>query len=234
MSDRLSDAELLSAWDIGSVRGPIDRALLLLWTAGDREDDLASLALVERDRRLLRLRAASFGDAIDCLAACPSCGASVEMIVSARALATALPEPSVAELCIGPHRIVLRPLDSADLAAAGNCADLADAETLLFESSVAGTLSDLGTEERRRLEDAIGAQTEAAELALTMECPDCGKAWTEVLDVARFVWEEFEAAALRLMAEVAELARAFHWSEFEVLALGPRRRRAYLTLARST
>jgi hypothetical protein len=36
------------------------------------------------------------------------------------------------------------------------------------------------------------------------------------------------------MADVAELARAFHWSEAEVLALGPRRRRAYLALARAT
>jgi hypothetical protein len=234
MHDRLTDAELLMAWDIGSARGLIDRALLVLWAAGDREGDLAALPLAERDRRLLRLRATSFGDAMDCLAACPSCGASVEMKASAGALATALPEPTATELRIGPHRIALRPLDSADLAAAAGCVDVGSAERLLFERSVAGTLPDLSTEERRRLDDAMAAQTEAAELALTMECPDCGKAWTEVLDVARFVWEEIEAAALRLMAEVAELARAFHWSEVEVLALGPRRRRAYLTLARST
>ncbi len=234
MHYRLSDAELLSAWDTGSVRGPIDRVILLLWTAGDREGDLAALPLVERDRRLLWLRATSFGDAMDCLAACPSCGASVEMTVSAGALASALPEPTAPELCIGPHRIALRPLDSADLAAAGNCADLADAETILFERSVAGKLPELGTEERRQLDDAVAAETEAAELALAMECPDCGNAWTEVLDVARFVWEEIEAAALLLMAEVAELAHAFHWSEAEVLGLGPRRRRAYLALARGT
>jgi hypothetical protein len=234
MPDRLSDAELLAAWDIGSARGPIDRALLLLWAAGDREGDLASIPLAARDRRLLRLRAASFGDRMDCLADCPACGASVEGTTSAEALAAALPEATATEVHVGPHRIALRPLDSADLAAAARCTDVGDAEALLLERSLAGTPPDLGPEERRRLADAIAARAEAAELALAMECPDCGNAWTEVLDVARFVWEEIEAAALRLMAEVAELARVFHWSEAEVLALGPRRRRAYLALARGT
>jgi hypothetical protein len=234
MHDRLSDAELLAVWDIGSARAPIDRALLLLWAAGDREGDLASIPLAERDRRLLRLRAASFGDRMDCLAACPSCEASVEVTTSAEELAAALPEASAAELRIGPHHVALRSLDSADLAAAGSCADLAEAEALLFERSLAGTLPDLGPMERRRLAEAVAARVEAAELALAMECPVCGNAWTEVLDVARFVWEEIEAAAQRLMAEIAELARAFHWSEAEVLALGLRRRRAYLALVRAT
>jgi hypothetical protein len=234
MHDRLTDAELLAAWDLGSARGPIDRALLLLWAAGEREDDLAAISLAERDRRLLRLRAAGFGDRMDCLAACPTCGTGVELTTSAEALAAALPESKAREFRVGVHRIDLRPLDSRDLAAVAGCADRAEAETMLFERSLASPLPDLGPAERRRLDEAVAAQAEAAELALAMDCPDCGNAWTEVLDVARFVWEEFEAAALRLMADVAELARAFHWSEAEVLALGPRRRRAYLALARAT
>jgi hypothetical protein len=135
MPDRLSDAELLVAWDIGSARGPIDRALLLLWAAGDRERDLATIPLAERDRDLLRLRAASFGDRMDCLAACPSCGTGVEVATSAEALAAALPEATATELRIGPHRIALSPLDSADLAAAAGCTAVADAEALLFERS---------------------------------------------------------------------------------------------------
>ncbi len=234
MHARFTDTDLLAIWDLGSDRGPIDRALLLLWTVGDREDDLAAIPLAERDRRLLRFRAASFGDRMDCLAACPACGANVEVTTSAETLAAALPETATTEFRIGPHRIDLRPLDSADLAAVAGCSDLGEAEALLFERSLAAPIPGLLPEERRRLDDAVAAKAEAAELALAMECPDCGNAWTEFLDVARFVWEEIEAAALRLMTEVAELARAFHWSEAEVLALGPRRRRAYLALARAT
>jgi hypothetical protein len=45
-----------------------------------------------------------------------------------------------------------------------------------------------------------------------------------------FVWAELEAQAHRLLHEIDVLARAYGWSEPEVLALGERRRAAYVSL----
>ena len=72
----------------------------------------------------------------------------------------------------------------------------------------------------------------AAETRLSLDCAACGSSWTEFLDVAAFVWAEFEAAARRLLIDVADLARAFGWSEQEILNLSEIRRGAYLALAR--
>ena len=63
-------------------------------------------------------------------------------------------------------------------------------------------------------------------------CPACGAAYVADLDVAGFVWAELRASAQRLLGEVDTLARAYGWTEPDVLALGERRRAAYLELAR--
>jgi hypothetical protein len=71
-----------------------------------------------------------------------------------------------------------------------------------------------------------------AEVLVDHSCSACGGAFTADLDVGSFVWAELQARARRLMKEVDLLARAYGWTETEVLALSERRRAAYLELAR--
>jgi hypothetical protein len=78
----------------------------------------------------------------------------------------------------------------------------------------------------------IEAREAAGVLDLDLACAACGTRWRETLDVAAAVWAEIAAASWRLMAEIADLAAAFGWSEQAILALSPARRRAYLALAR--
>ena len=66
-----------------------------------------------------------------------------------------------------------------------------------------------------------------------MTCTACGETWSDVLDAAAYLWAEIEAAAHRLLGEVAEIAKALGWSEQEILAMSTSRRRAYLQIARS-
>ena len=59
-------------------------------------------------------------------------------------------------------------------------------------------------------------------------CPTCGAVSQPVLDPAALVWREFAALARRLEDEVHVLARAYGWSEPEILALSEQRRRRYV------
>ncbi len=130
----------------------------------------------------------------------------------------------------------VRPLTSRDLAAAAACADAASARRLLAHRAVTGldgpAASDAGLADGEL--DAIAAQLEAidplADLALDLDCPDCGAAWEAAVDVAQYVWLEIEAEALRLVREVHAIAAAYGWRETEILAMSPLRRRAYLEL----
>ena len=57
------------------------------------------------------------------------------------------------------------------------------------------------------------------------------KIWLESLDIGSFVWHELTAWAQRAMDDVHVLARAYGWSESEVLALSAWRRQRYVELA---
>jgi hypothetical protein len=49
-------------------------------------------------------------------------------------------------------------------------------------------------------------------------------------DAGSLLWEEIDARARALLAEVHQLAAAYGWSEGQILALSDRRRAVYLDL----
>lgn len=226
MKEHLTSAGILSAWEAGAGRRPLDRAIALLWAAG--ENDPAALPLAERDRALLRLRAATFGPGFTARATCPECGEDLEMEFTADAVAAALPTAREAVLDIDGDAISLRPITSRDLAAAMTETDMRAA----LRTRLTGR--DVLPETALPMIDAeIETRAEAAELCTRLTCTACQATWTETLDVPVLLWAEVEARALRLFGEVAEIAAALGWSEREILSLSAPRRAAYLSLART-
>jgi hypothetical protein len=220
MRNRLSKSGLLAAWEIGAARRPLDRALTILWAAGD--GDAADLPLAERDRRLLTIRAETFGASISVLANCPDCGAELEMDLDARGLADALPsEASTSDL---------RALTSRDLAAV-SALEPEDVALTLRERLCGRPMGRPGTQE---LDARIEAQATSAELTTRITCADCGNVWSEDFDVAAHIWVDVENAALGLLSEVSEIAAVYGWSERDILALSPSRRKVYLARARQS
>ena len=70
-----------------------------------------------------------------------------------------------------------------------------------------------------------------AELDIEVVCGACGHAWDEVFDIGPYLWTELDRAARAVLGTVATLARAFGWSEEQVLGLSPARRAWYLAEA---
>ena len=79
---------------------------------------------------------------------------------------------------------------------------------------------------------ALEALAGAAGVSVSAMCPSCGAALSAPVDVAEFVWERVQQHAPALLADVADLARSFGWTEDVILALPPLRRRSYLALVR--
>ena len=75
-------------------------------------------------------------------------------------------------------------------------------------------------------------RTIGAALLVSLACTACGEKWEVAFDPSSFLAEELGAEARRAMAEVASLARAYGWSEREILAMSAARRQGYLELAR--
>jgi hypothetical protein len=228
-----SAAELLTLWERGAVRHPIDRALLLAgWATPELpRDRLAELPLGAVNQALLRLRTAWFGGSIRAYVDCERCGERLEIELEAARLLPATQSDSAAELELGGFRFRL--LCSRDLVAVAEELDVETAALQLLERcclsrppEAPDELSTLLAEVEKGLE----ALDPAADIGLSLVCEACGHRWIAGFDIAALLWDEIEAGARALLAEVDALARAYGWTEPEILALSPQRRGAYLAM----
>lgn len=234
----LTAEQALDAWEAGCDRMSVGRALALLGAAypDDPPEALASLSVGERDARLLRWRARQGGAALPCAARCPACGEWLEFAVEATALLAAPREIAEPVVHADGFTVRYRLLDSHDLAAA--LAGGRDARQALIERCVVEASRDGAPVAPDALPaaviDALEARLEAADpladVALDLRCGACEHAWSAPFDIVDYLWSELAAQAQRLLREVDALARAYGWSEAEILALGPARRRLYLEM----
>ncbi|MEU9120275.1 hypothetical protein AB0C96_10500 [Streptomyces sp. NPDC048506] len=82
----------------------------------------------------------------------------------------------------------------------------------------------------KRFAEAAEEADPAAELTLHIACPECGATTPAELDIAAYLWTELDAWARDVLLDVHLLASAYGWSEPQILALSPLRRRYYLEL----
>lgn len=241
----LSAAQLLDAWEKGLSEPACSRVLPVL-AASDVDcdfDALVALSIGERDRRLLTLRQLMFGSQLASVANCSRCAETLEWTIETADLLMENVAESSGDLWldIDNFHVHFRLPNTRDLdAIAGRgWTDAASARQRLLESCVvaaeyeseqivASALPVSVTNEIvRRMADA----DPQADLRVALLCPACGEEWRAQFDIESFFWSELCAWAQRILSEVHRLARAYGWSETEILNLSPWRRHVYLSLA---
>lgn len=228
----LTAAEVLRVWEHGAALHAIDRALLLCAFAAPTLDrsSLAALSLGERDALLLTLREGTFGARIEAVVACGNCLAPLELSITVDALRVEVPAGET-RLSFGDREVTLRKLDSRDLAAIARMSDGRRARQTLVERGVVGVHHPLSEDEQASVAQRLGEIDPQADLVFDLTCAECQHRFLAPFDVAEFVWSEVSVEARRLLQEVATLARAFTWSEADILSMSRKRRQHYLELA---
>lgn len=238
---QLTATELLDAWERGLAESPPARALTLLSAStGAERDHLARLSVGERDRLLLSMREHIFGPRLDAFAECPSCGERLEMSFAVADVTVEREGPAEdsLSLSVGDYDAVFRRLTSLDLLAVAPAPVARAARASLLARCLLSArrgeeeiTADLLPEEVvERVAAAMAEADPQADVELALECPGCGHAWSEPLDVCAFLWGEIDAWAMRTFCEVNALARAYGWGEREILSMSPWRRQLYLTM----
>lgn len=220
----IDEAGLLSVWEQGHARRPLDRALLLLWACTGSAGG-ATLPLGQRDAALLRARIALFGATLDATADCPHCGNRLAFVLPLQQLADAA-APAAADTVIGCAGGRFRLPNSADIAQAMGAAEPRRALALALQ--IGAELTALDEQAVAALETALAAADPAAQLDIALHCDACGQAFAAPFDAAECLWLDVQSSARRTLDEVHQLASAYGWSEAEVLAVPPTRRQHYL------
>lgn len=230
--------ELFDAWEAARASGPLERCEpLLAAVAGD----IADLTLGERDRCLFELRERLFGGTMTAVESCPSCRDAMEFTLKTSDLMAIAPAAGFARVELEGYTVICRALTSADLAAANRALSVEEARSMLLEqcvisSEVAGISVPTASLPAGVVLAVAAAVAEADPLSfveLQLSCPGCETPFPAVLNIASYLWQEIDAWADRLFIEVDILARAYSWSEPEILALTPQRRRRYVEMAAS-
>jgi hypothetical protein len=231
----LSPERILAVWEAGRNQHELDRALTLL-TAGSPglgRDELADLSIGERDARLLRLRTLVLGPAAEGFAECPACAERVQFPFDTAALAQPNQEGSTTlEIERDGSRVRFRLPTSRDLAEAASAPDASHGLRRLIERCVSAqdACEDLPDAVVEAFSEAMMNADPRAETILVLSCPGCGHKWSTIFDIAAFFWSEIAAQARRILRDVDALARAYGWTEREILGLSERRRQSYLEL----
>jgi hypothetical protein len=243
----LGATDILCLWEIGEQLSPVERALALLHRGlPDAElEELFELRIGRRDALLFDLRDQTFGPKLRCCTECPRCSSRLEISLDSSALRF---EPKAAPSADELHALQIENLhitfrlpNSRDLLQISQCATAEDAEVRLLscclhnvvrldetENPEVISVSSLSEEVQARLSAELLRLDPQAVLNLALRCASCGHDWKSVLDIAVFFFTEVRAEAQRLAREITVLARAFGWSERDILAMTPRRRQLYL------
>ncbi|HKE00072.1 MAG TPA: hypothetical protein VKE69_03620 [Planctomycetota bacterium] len=233
---RVDDARLLDAWERArSLARPWRELALLAGTSGEPADRLARLPIGERDRRILALRELVFGARLDSETTCPACGARLEIELDASTLRVPSRDEadSGARVLAEDWDVSFRLPDSGDLAGCGGAASVL-LERCVVEATrdgVAVAPRSLPPAVRELVVSRIAELDPQADVTIDLDCSECAHRWSAAFDPSAYLLSELEGWAERLLEEVDRLARAYGWSEAEILALGPYRRRRYLELA---
>ncbi|WP_328883337.1 T4 family baseplate hub assembly chaperone [Streptomyces sp. NBC_00299] len=235
-------AELLATWEAGLAEAPTGRALLLHRTARPDVDaaTLPVLPVGEREADLFALRRALFGERMQVRLGCAACGEDMEFDLDAGEFARSLSGrigPGGSVVCVQQDGwdVEFRLPGAADLTSAARAADpraalLARCLVSAERAGAAVSAEDLPVPVQRRIAEAVEAADPGADVTLTIACPECGAGTRAELDIASYLWTELDAWARDLLLDVHLLATSYGWSEPEIMALSPLRRRYYLEL----
>ncbi len=230
------EARVLDLWEraVGLDRWLREEALLdgSPPAEGSVPADGPPQALGARNRALLALRTGCLGRAWPLRSRCPDCGVDCAFEVDSGALADGLADgPGAGWIDWRGETVEARAPGVDDLRAVAGEADVASAARALLGRCVPDLdLSAAGEEEIDALGRLIEGFDPGAAVGFDLVCPECGAEWAAMIDVGEALWSELRVAAERVLLEIDALARAYGWSEAEVMRLSPTRRAAYLQL----
>jgi hypothetical protein len=241
----LTATELLEVWEYSLNQTLLQKTLHLLSLACPDidSDSIAKLSIGERDSRLLLFREWMFGSRLSNVADCPRCSerSEWEINIGDIRLQSSHNQISSKEFTfeVDDFRIRFRLPNSVDISEViVNSAEETDPLTLLSRCILeahckdkAFSVDNLPDHVLKALNHRMEEEDPQADIKMTLTCPYCSHKWDAQFDIASYLWTEIDNWAERTLLSIHKLAKAYGWSEQNILNISPVRRQFYLRLA---
>lgn len=234
----LTAAEMLTVWEQGLHRSPVQRAIILLAAAFPEmsSDTLLRLSIGRRDGMLLQLREYLFGPQLVNTAVCLQCEQQIEWKNRVADFIVPMDTAESFEMQEGNYFLRFRSLNSLDIDVVVEADSPSTAQPVLLNrcllraehSGESCTADELPEDIVQKLMQQIQESDPMAEICIRLTCPECSHSWDALFDITSFLWSEINDWALRMLRTVHKLAVGYGWSESEILALSLTRRQLYL------
>lgn len=225
----LSAARLLALWEPSSA-APAHQRLEPLVAALFAGEAVERDTLGGRNRRLLALHADLNDAPIEARLRCGRCGTDNAFAVpAAEILACPVPDPAARAIVrSGNRRLAFRLPRMEDLKAAAGDPD--DALALIVARCRIGGTGSVPAAVVARLAARFEALDPAARILVDLACAECAAPLRASVDLAEFVAADIDRLIDRLQREIHVIARAYGWTESEILAVPAGRRRRYVAM----
>jgi hypothetical protein len=201
---------------------------------------LGQLTIGQRDSLLLALREQLFGARMHGLSNCAECNETLSVDLDVEDFRLSAGASSVGPVALeeDDYAVSFRLPNSADLLPLADAGSVSEGRLMLLErllitathNGSPACLDEIPEGLLSRVESRMAEIEPQAYVRLNFDCDACHCRTVTLFDIASFLWTEVEVWAVRTLREIHELARAYGWSEAEILRLSPWRRRCYMEL----
>jgi hypothetical protein len=196
--------------------GHPERALQLARLGGMSEAE--TLPVGVRDAALLRLWCRWFGATVPCLDTCPACDRDVSFdLPVARITGREALAPAGGWRCLTTQDLV-------------SVARLAPGDARRALATAVTAVNDPDETLEAEVERWLERHDPLARIDIELACAFCSEQWSRPFDIVEHLWSALRRAGQTLLRDIHVLASAYHWSEADILALPPARRRAYIAM----
>jgi hypothetical protein len=227
--------ELFRVWEDGQELSSLERSMLVVATWGTGMDTESTRPIDDLNRQVLILHARLFGKDMELYAECAECCEPLVFVIDTSQIASAEDPATTPPLLIDDREVICRPPVAGDVLAASVASDprrwLAERCIEPGDDAKEGHPA-LTDDDIETLENWLREHHLLLEISLAIACPDCGYEWEQLLDIDELVWRDIDLESRRLLEDVDRLARSYGWSEADILAMRPERRRRYVELVR--
>lgn len=226
-----SAAALIEVWEPAS-RAPPHRRLAKLLAAIEGAAAISGDTLGGRNRRLLMLHSTLVGGSLEARVTCTHCAAESEFALPAEAiLAAPAPGPDVrGRVRSGRRTLSFRLPRMADIEAVTTAQADGDVWRVVLERCRVGGDGAITEAAAAQLAREFEALDPAANIVVNVACSGCARPIAASVDLAGFIARDLDRLADSLFRDIDMIASAYGWSEQQILALAPERRRRYVAL----